>query len=391
MMHSGRPRMRRAVPAVRRRRSLWPIVVALLTIAVLAFGWCGLWYLAATTAGRTLAGWIEAEAAAGRTYACGSQDISGFPLRVVVRCTAASAALERNQPPLALAARQISFTAQVYHPTTLVGDIEAPVTVAAPGQAQSFAANWTQARLSISGVPPNPDSISISLEKPHIDSVTGANTTTLFAADSAEWQSRVIGGSATNNPVIETVIRFSSAIAPTVHALLAQPLQGDLDVVLRGLKDLSPKPMAQRFRELQAANGSIEIKSLRIERTDAIVVGTGTLTLSQTGKLNGMIPIAVAGIENIVPQLGIDRLIDQGIGKLTGSQPGHGLEALDRLVPGLSGVVRQGASASVIDDIKKMGKPTQIDGKPAVLLPLRFADGAAYLGLIRIGEIPALY
>jgi hypothetical protein len=60
-------------------------------------------------------------------------------------------------------------------------------------------------------------------------------------------------------------------------------------------------------------------------------------------------------------------------------------------MPGLSGVVTAGANASLIDDLKKMGQPTEIDGKPATALPLRFADGAVYLGMIRIGEVPALF
>ena len=47
--------------------------------------------------------------------------------------------------------------------------------------------------------------------------------------------------------------------------------------------------------------------------------------------------------------------------------------------------------ASLIDDLKKMGQATEIDGKPATALPLRFADGAVYLGMIRIGDVPALF
>jgi len=91
--------------------------------------------------------------------------------------------------------------------------------------------------------------------------------------------------------------------------------------------------------------------------------------------------------------LGIDQMIDQGVNRITGTngQPGQGLAALDRLVPGLSGVVRQGASASVIDNIKKMGQPTEIDKKPATILPLRISDGSVYLAMIRVGAIPPLF
>ena len=170
-------------------------------------------------------------------------------------------------------------------------------------------------------------------------------------------------------------------------------MQGDVEVVLRGFNDLAPKPFAARFRELQASGGSIAVKSLRIERSDATVVGSGTLTVKPDGKLDGVITVAISGIDSIVPDLGIDKMIGQGIDKLAGisGQSGGGLAALDRLMPGLSGVVSAGANASLIDDLKKMGQPTEIDGKPATALPLRFADGAVYLGMIRIGDVPALF
>jgi hypothetical protein len=53
--------------------------------------------------------------------------------------------------------------------------------------------------------------------------------------------------------------------------------------------------------------------------------------------------------------------------------------------------VRNSAAASLIDNLKRMGQPAQIDNKPAVALPLRFADGSVYLGIIRIGEVPPLF
>ena len=45
----------------------------------------------------------------------------------------------------------------------------------------------------------------------------------------------------------------------------------------------------------------------------------------------------------------------------------------------------------MIDNIKKMGKPTEIDKKPAVALPLRVDDGIIYLGLIPLGVVPPLF
>lgn len=395
MMQDRRLPRRAAAPAATRpRRRLWAALVPVAAIVVVACGWSALWYYAANVANRTLAGWIAREAAGGRVYTCASEGISGFPLRIQTHCTDAAATLNSVQPPLAVAAQDITFSAGVLHPTRLVGDITGPLTVAAPGQPPSLSANWSSARIAVSGLPPQPDALSVDLAQPKLDRGTGAGAATLFAAEGAGFQARIVEGAADNHPVIDAVLHLASARAPALHSALAKPLQADIEVVLRGFNDLAPKPLAEHFRELQASGGSIAVKSLRIERSDAAVVGSGTLTLKPDGKLDGVITVAISGIESVVPDLGIDKIIGQSIDKLAGisGQSGQGgLAALDRLMPGLSGVVTAGANASLIDDLKKMGQPTTIDGKPATALPLRFADGAVYLGMIRLGEVPALF
>jgi hypothetical protein len=391
MMQRQRPRRHPAAAPPRRR--LWPVVLPICVVIVLAAVWCALWYYAAGIADRTMSGWMAREAAAGRIYSCGSQTISGFPFRIEADCTTVGATINSTQPPFAVSAKDVSVAAQVYRPTTLVGEISSPVTVAEPGQPPRFVANWSRASGSVSGLPPEPDSVSVTLDHPHVDQIAAGNGTTLFAADHAEFQGRIVGGSATNNPVIDALLTFAAATAPTLHPLLADPALGEVDVVFRGFRDLTPRPWSQRFREMQASGGNIEITRLRLERSDAIIVGTGTLTVNADGKLNGLIRVGIAGLENIVPKLGIDRLIGRGLDKLNGGsgQAQQGLNALDRLMPGLSGVVRDSASASVIDSLNKMGQPTEIDNKPAIVLPLNFSDGFVSLGMVPLGEVPALF
>jgi hypothetical protein len=397
MMQQPGQRLRRlpAASGRRRRRRLWPAVaLAAVGIVVLAVGWTWLWYYAAQVADRTLAGWVEREAAAGRVYSCATQTIGGFPFRIEARCDA-GAALNSNQPPYAFKAKSITVVSAVYHPTLLIGDVTGPLTVAEKGQPPSFLADWSRARVSVRGLPPYPDSIAVTLEHPRLDDTggNGAAKTTLFQADHADLEGRVIGGSARAAPVIEAILHLTAASAPTLHALTAEPTQVELDAVLRGFKDLAPKPWAERFREMEAADGGIEIKFLRIGQADAVLVGKGKLSLNPQGRLNGMINVAVVGLEHIVPQLGIDRLVGRGVNRLTGAAgtSAQGPNALDRVAPGLSGALRDSVNASVVENLKKMGKPTEIDGKPATILPLRFADGSVYLGILLIGEVPPLF
>jgi hypothetical protein len=389
---------RRAPPRPRQRpprqRRFWRLVVLAVLIVALPIGWTALWSYAASIANEALAGWISREAALGRVYACGSQSIGGFPFGIVIRCDKAAAAFKSNRPPFDVSASNFTFSAQVFRPTLLNGEISAPVTLADPGQGPAFIANWSAARLALLGLPPEPERVSVDLTNPRLDRTGGGgNAGMIFQADRLEVDGRIISGSARRNPVIEASAKISAGLAPSFHPLLAEPLAGEVDAVMRGFKDFQPKPWPVLFRELQAAGGGIDIKTLRLTRSDAAVLGAGTLTINASGRLEGELRVTIAGVENIVPLIGVEQLIGQGIDRLTGGSgsPRQGLGALDRLLPGLGGVVREGASAGLIETIKKMGEPTKLDGKPAVALPLRVNDGIVYVGIIPVVAVPALF
>jgi len=389
-MMQPRPLPRRTAP--RSGRRLWPFVLPAALVLV-AGGWTWLWFYAANIAGDAEASWIAREAALGRVYACGSQSIGGFPFSIISRCDRAAATFKSNNPPFDVHAGNVTFSAQVFRPTILHGEITGPVTLADPGQQPVFVANFSDANLSLLGLPPEPQAITVTVQKPRLDRVRGPGSGLIFQADAVDVAGRIIAGSARNHPVIEATGHFAGATAPTFHPLLAEPLQGDVDFVMRGFADFSPKPWPALFREMAASGGGIEIKSVRIERPDSIIVGTGQLTVNAEGKLNGAVQLDVVGIDAIVPKLGIDQLIGQGIDRLTGGNGSadQGLNALDRLVPGLGGVVRQSAASSVLENFKKMGRPTEVDKKPALALPVRINDGVIYLGLIPLGIVPPLF
>ena len=377
------------------RRRLWPILVPVAILIVLAIIWVWLWYYAATVADRTLAGWVDREAAAGRVYSCATQSIGGFPFDIAARCTDAGAEIRNTVPPLAAKAKSVVFAAQVYWPTHLIGEIAGPLTLAELDHAPSFVANWTRARLSVSGVPPDPEAASAELDGARVDRVGSAAVAgeTLFQARRAALQGRIVSGSPRNHPVVELTLHLAKAAAFPLHPLLAEPADIDLDAVLRGFKDLAPKPLAERFREMQAAGGGVEIKSLHFVQGSAIVVGQGKLSVNEHGRVDGLVNVAIVGLEEIVPMLGIDHLVERGIDRLSGTEgsAAQGMSALDRLIPGLGGAIRESANASIVDTLKKMGEPSAIDNRPATVLPLRFADGSVYLGMLRIGELPPLF
>lgn len=365
------------------RRRRWPTVLVLLLVVVAGL-WSAAWYYGTGKAQDTLADWLAREAKAGRIYACASQTISGFPFRVEVRCTDPTAELKSNQPPVALKAKEILVTAQVWEPTVFTAAFIGPLSIGAPGAPPDLAVNWSAAQVRIDGLPINPERIAVTLDQPVFQ--RAANGETVFKATLAQITGRMLEGSAMDRPVIETVIKLAGASAPTLHPATAAPLDADVTAVLRGLKDFGPKPWPQRFRELQAANGRIDITSARMKQGDTVAVTNGALGLSPRGRLDGQLRVTVANLEKILPALGLDRMLTapQAPMDRVGS-------ALDRLAPGLGNIARQNAGPALLAGLAFIGQPTELDGKRAFVLPLRFNDGMATLGPIPLGQTPALF
>ena len=162
-------------------------------------------------------------------------------------------------------------------------------------------------------------------------------------------------------------------------------MDADITAVLRGLKDFAPKPWPARFRELQAAGGGIDIAQARVQQGETIAVGSGKLSLSPNGRLDGELRVTVAGVEAFLNSIGAQQTVQASpkMDKIAG--------ALDRLAPGLGDVARQQAGNTISLGINLMGEQTTLEGKRAVTLPLRFSDGAVFLGPVPIGNTPALF
>jgi hypothetical protein len=66
-------------------------------------------------------------------------------------------------------------------------------------------------------------------------------------------------------------------------------------------------------------------------------------------------------------------------------------------MPGLGGLARGattnrgGAGLAVAGVALLGGQPAELEGKSAISLPLRLADGDVFLGPLRIGAVPPLY
>jgi len=260
--------------------------------------------------------------------------------------------------------------------------------------------NWSKARSSVVGLPAIPQRASVVFDDASIDRVNSSVQVPLARAKHIELHGRLAEGSTPDHPLIETVLRLEAGSVQELHPLLAQPFDAEVRATLSGLKDLAPKPWPDRFRELQAAGGHVEIVQSRIRQGDLIAVAAGTLGLSPQGRLDGELQMTIAGIEKVIPALGIEKMLDEGVPQATLDRVAPGVKtqdvnnllgALDRAIPGLGKAVKQNANVGVAAGINALGTEAVLEGKKARAFPLRFVDGTVYLGPLKVGQVPPLY
>ena len=390
-----------------RRRPLWRLFIMPVLLLVAAAAWSAFWFFAASQVEVRADAWRAREAESGRVYDCARRSVAGFPFRLEVRCSGASVSLRAQtveqaatRTPVTASLGEILVVAQIWDPKRLIAEFTAPATISDRGGPPTMMVNWSKARSSVVGLPDIPQRGSIVFDDPSIDRVNGPAPAPLARAKLVELHGRLAEGSAQDRPVIETVLKIEGGSVQEVHPLLAQPFEADVRTLLSGLKDFAPKPWPERFREIQAAGGRVEIVQSRIQQGDLIAVAAGTLGLSAGGRLDGELQMTVAGIEKVIPALGIEKMLEEGVPQATLDRVAPGVKtqdvnnllgALDRAIPGLGRVVKQNANVGVITGINALGKEAVLEGKKARAFPLRFVDGAVFFGPLKVGQVPPLF
>jgi hypothetical protein len=391
----------------RRRRPLWPLFIMPVLVVIAAVAWSAFWFYAASRVDRSVDAWRAREARSGRAYDCANRSVAGFPFRLEVRCSGVNVALTSQtagqaaaQTPVSARLGEILVVAQVYDPKLLIAEFTSPAVLSDGGKLPSMVVNWSKARSSVVGLPGIPQRASIVFDNPGLDRIAASVQAPLARARHLELHGRLAEGSTPYHPVIETVFQLAGASMQDVHPLLEEPFDVDARALLSGLKDFSPKPWPERFREIQAVGGRVDIVQSRVQQGDLIAVATGSLGLSPNGRLDGELEMTVAGIEKVIPALGIDKMMEQGVPQATLDRLTPGVKtqdvnnlmgALDRAIPGLGKAVRQNASVGVAAGINSLGKDATLEGRRAREFPLRFVDGAVFLGPLKIAQTPPLF
>ena len=369
------------------RRRHWLIAAPLILVLALAVAWSGFWYYAAREAEARVNDWQAQQAKAGRVFSCGSQKVGGYPFRIEVRCADAAVELKDTQPPLAIRLKEIHVVSQVWDPKLLIAEFTGPLTAAEPGQAPQVTATWTLAQASVRGTPATPERASISVDDLKL-SGAAAGDAPLFDSKHTEFHARMQYGSWPHNPAVDLAVKLSAATAPALGPYTRDALDADVLAVVHGIKDLRPKPLPVRLREWQEAGGRVEIQSARVAQGETLANATGTVALTQRGRLDGTLRVNVAGLEKLLPAMTSGERKGAPLG-LDRAAPA--LNAIDRAVPGLGARIAPQAQNLAASLLGLLGQPVDVEGKRGIAVQVRFTDGAASLGPIPLGQVPAAF
>jgi len=371
-------------PDLAPRRRSWLIATPLILVVVLGIAWSGFWYWAASQAETRINAWQTQQAAAGRVFTCGKQTVGGYPFRIEARCADVSVELKDTQPPLALKLKEILVVSQVWDPKLFIAEFSGPLSASNAGQAPYATAAWTLAQASVRGTPDQPDRASVIADDLKL---TDASGQPLFDAKHAEFHARVQFGSWPHNPAIDVATNLKAASAPSLSPYARDPFDADIVAVLYGMKDFVVKPLPALLREWQGRGGRFEIQSARIAQGEALATATGTLGLTQAGRLDGALQLNAVGLEKLLPAIAQQKGVTLSLDRAAAPA----LNALDRAVPGLGARLAPQTQNLATGLLAFLGKPVEVEGKRGVSVPVRFSDGNTTLGPIPVGQVPAVF
>ena len=318
------------------RRCFWFALAIVDAIAAYTGGWFYAARLVETETGAALAGMNGN----GRRASCEEPQARGFPFRLGLFCR--SVMYEDARRGLSFQARALRSAAQVYQPWRVVGELDAPGRLEAPGL-NALALDWESLRASARLSQPLPERVSVEARGLTVALDDQAATPAqLLTAQSVEAHMRPAGDD------LDLALRFGEVRpdAALTRGVVLPPLSGLADLVLSG--GALPGGMDGSLRGRAGL-----IRSLTVSTPDgAGVTVSGPVSVDEAGLVDAELQLMVR--EPMV------------LAKILGD-----------LAPQARREIELAASA-----IATMG------GNPG--MPLRIVKGEARLGFIPLGDVPPL-
>ena len=134
----------------------------------------------------------------------------------------------------------------------------------------------------------------------------------------------------------------------------------DAELTVSGLDQVHGTSQAERLRSWAGAGGHAEIARLRVLGPGAASETSGTLALDTRGRVNGALKVLVHGIDQMLGDLIERRMMPR---------------EMMTMVPTLAALSQKG----------------DIDGRPAMVLPVNLREGLIRIGPMPVGALPPVF
>ncbi|WP_448950727.1 DUF2125 domain-containing protein [Labrys neptuniae] len=346
------------------RRSSRRIFLPTILFVLVAIAWSGFWWYASTRLESEWNRFIAKQAELGRQIKCGEQAVGGYPFRLEMHCGKATVDSTKAGRPFSAALAEVNAVAQVYQPNKVVLEAKGPVTLTDKADAgATLTADWQSAEASMAIWTSGPQNAAVVIKGLSGTVKRGDQSINLVEGGNVEVHIRLAEGTNAAPGAYDLAADVDAkAIAP-LDDFLGSP--APVKASFRGLItkiDLRPMPMPERLRDWAAAGGTLEIAQAQIDRGPSSVRATGAVGLETSGFPSGDLTVALSGVPELAQTL---------------KQSGR--------VPDM-------VATTLTVGLPVLGKPTNIDGKAAVEVPLTIADGKLRAGAFLPGlKVPRLF
>lgn len=335
-------------------RGRWRIFVPTLLLILAALGWSAFWFWAAARASEAVDVWLAREAKLGRVYGCGERATRGYPFRIEVECREVSVRLAAEGGDIAATAPRFVALAQVYDPKRLIGELEGPVAAVLPDGRRadlSFADARASARVDGRRL----ERASLAMTSPRlVVAEDEIGTAAAFEAHLRRAPDQAEG-------TYDLALTLDRSVSPffELAPVGAGPVSAELQLRASGLEDLRPGPLDERLRRFAEAGGRARVDLLKVSRGDVAAEARGEAELDGQGRANGKFDVTARGIDELVRSF---------------AGEGDG---------GLSSLMGAGA--------KMLGKPAELDGRPATTYRVKLDKGRVLFGPFKLTRLPAAF
>ena len=330
-------------------------------LGVIIVAWSGFWWYASTRVQGEWDNFVARQAELGRQITCGDQGLAGYPFRLEMHCGGPQVVSTRPGQAFSLTLGDLNAVAQVYQPNKAVLEAKGPLTLM-DSDGSKITASWKSAEASMAIWTSGPQNADVVINNLDASANRGGEALPLFSGTNIEAHIRVAEGANAAPGAYDLVAKADAAAIPLLDARLGNPaplsaqVQGTITKI-----DLRPQTLPERLRTWAAEGGTLTIVLAQVNRGPTSVKATGTVALDTEGHPTGDLVMALAGVNELTNALSQSGLVP---GKFT-SLIGVGLQML--------------------------GKPSNIDGKAAVEVPLKLNNGKVSIGAFPAGKLPSLF